>query len=190
MKKFSKKGVLLFASAMALCAFVMPAMASAASWSPVNSHHTLTSSGIGFTAPPNITSNCSSASFTTRVDSAQVLTITSGSFNGCTSSGAGSIGHCNTVSTPTRFPWRATARTTTDIQIHDVLIDITFSGANCLAPTTFTLTGTLRDGAWTGNGAAQRTVVFSNAEGLTSHLTGSGVTVRGSFTGSSLLVLD
>jgi hypothetical protein len=31
MKKFSKKGVLLFAGAMAVCAFAMPSMASAAS---------------------------------------------------------------------------------------------------------------------------------------------------------------
>ena len=32
MKKFSKKGVLLFAGAMAVCAFAMPSMASASSW--------------------------------------------------------------------------------------------------------------------------------------------------------------
>ena len=41
MKKFSKKGVLLFAGAMAVCAFAMPSMASASSWGVVGSHHTL-----------------------------------------------------------------------------------------------------------------------------------------------------
>ena len=49
MKKLSKKGVLLFAGAMAVCAFAMPAMASASSWGVVGTHHTLTSSNLGFT---------------------------------------------------------------------------------------------------------------------------------------------
>ena len=70
MKKFSKKGVLLFAGAMAVCAFVLPAVASAATWGPAPSHHVLDSPNFGFTSAGGagaITSSCTSSSFTANV---------------------------------------------------------------------------------------------------------------------------
>ena len=66
MKKFSKKGVLLFVAAMALCAFAMPSAASAASWARSVST-TLDSPNVGFTGTTptgtTITSQCTSSSF-------------------------------------------------------------------------------------------------------------------------------
>jgi hypothetical protein len=175
MKKLSKKGVLLFAGAMALCAFVLPSVASAASWGVVGTHHTLDTPNIGFTSPlaGGTTSSCTRSSLTTRVASAQNLEITSGSFGGLCTFETVSAGRCTLTAVPTRFPWTATATTTTNLQIHGFHIDarldhIPGAGASCgLNGAEFTVTGTLTGGIWTGN--ASHTMDFSNAEGLVLH---------------------
>jgi hypothetical protein len=184
MKKFSKKGVLLFAGAMAVCAFAMPSMASAASWSVIGSHHTLNSPNIGFVTHTGLSSSCTNSSFTTRVDSAQVLTITTGTFAGCTSSFPAAGADCLTTSQGTGFPWIATAVTTTSIQIHRVHIDIRFEdmpgrAGSCgpLANTNTTLSGTLSGGHWN---PAVREVVWTAGTGLVSSTAGA-VTVGGTF---------
>jgi hypothetical protein len=174
MKKFSKKGVLLFAAAMALCAFVMPSMASAASWGVIGTEHTLTSPDIGFINDgAGVTSMCTNASFTIDVSTAAALEITNGSFTGCTASGA-SIGACTATSTGTNFPWTATAVTTSNIQIHGVNINVFFEGAGCgAAGQTLRITGTLTRGEWNGNGTNQHEVLLTpgatGANGLVSH---------------------
>lgn len=191
MKKFSKKGVLLFAAAMALCAFVLPAAASAASWGVVGTHHTLTSPDVGFTSANGggIVSQCTNSSFTTRVGSAQNLEIISGTFGGtCTATGVG-IGTCISSATGTRFPWTGTATTTTNVQIDRVFIDVVFlqtPSSSCLAPgAALTITGTLTSGSWTGNGANQHEIIYTNAAGLVSHSAAFGnnqpVAARGTF---------
>jgi hypothetical protein len=178
MKKFSKKGVLLFAGAMALCAFMMPSMASASSWGPVPSHHTLDSPNIGFTslsgAVGSITSSCTRSSFTANVSSTANLEITTGTFGGlCTATGPG-IGTCTATATGTKFPWTATAVTTENIQLHGVHIDVFFEnvpglGNSCanVVGQNLTITGTLTTGLWTGN--ASHSLDFNNSEGLVSH---------------------
>jgi hypothetical protein len=176
MKKFSKKGVLLFAGAMAVCAFVLPSIASAASWGPINSHHVLHSPNLGFTntgAVGNLTSQCTNSTFTADVVSAGDLSITASSFGGaCTTSGP-SLGDCTTTATGSRFPWRATAVTTSNIQLHNVFIDVRFEnmpglGNSCaINGATLTITGTLTGGNWTGN--AVHALDLNNAEGLVSH---------------------
>jgi hypothetical protein len=170
MKKFSKKSVLLFMAAMAVCAFAMPSMASAASWGPINSEHTLTSTNIGFTTSA-ITSACADSSFTADVNNiGSVLTVTSANFRRCTSTGP-AIGSCTTTSNGTGFPWRATVPSTTNVQIHNVDIDILFenhpgSTACNIVGVKATLEGTLTNGHWTGN--TTRTVVLNSSPGLTS----------------------
>jgi hypothetical protein len=178
MKKFSKKGVLLFAGAMALCAFMMPSMASASSWGVVGTHHVLDSPNIGFTSLSpslgSITSSCTRSSFTSNVSSTQNLEITTGTFGGlCTAVGPG-IGTCTATPVGTKFPWTATPVTTENIQLHGVHIDIFFEnvpglGNSCLnvAGQNLTITGTLTTGRWTGN--ASHSLDFSNSEGLVSH---------------------
>jgi hypothetical protein len=195
MKKVFKKGALLFAGAMALCAFATPSMASAASWGMVGSHHTLDSPNFGYTqtsAFGQIIAQCTSSSFTTTVANTQNLEITSGRFGGKCTADLTSIGAiCTVTVVGTKFPWTATVPTTRSIQIHDVHIDVRFESApadtSCgtagISGADFTITGTLTGGIWTGNGSGQHAVDFSNAEGLVSHNSSLGnnvpVTVRG-----------
>jgi hypothetical protein len=176
MKKFSKKGVLLFVGALAVCAFAMPSMASAASWGVIGTHHVL-DGPVGFTAAGGLESNCTSNSFTSRVDNAGNLTITTATFGGlCTSSVPALGADCTTTARGTGFPWRATPRTTTLIDLHDVHIDIRFEdmpgrAGSCgpLANTNSTLTGTLTNGHWN---PATRTVSWNGASGLHSSTAG------------------
>jgi hypothetical protein len=156
MKKFSKKGVLLFVGAMALCAFALPSMASASSWGAVGSEHTLDSPNIGFTSHVNqVSSSCSQSQFTADVRSTAALTITSASFTGCTATGP-AIGTCTATSKATNLPWTATAVSTNNIQIHSIHIDVGFenhpgSSTCAAAGVQFTITGTLTGARWTGN---------------------------------------
>jgi hypothetical protein len=179
MKKFSKKGVLLFAAAMALCAFAMPSMASASTWGSVPSEHTLTSTAagpVGFSADAlGTTSDCARTGFTVDVVSSAVVEITSASFVGCTATGpAASVGFCSATSTATGLPWTATAVSTSNIQIHGVNIDVAFenhpgSTACVGAGLTLRITGTLTGAKWTGNGAGQHSIELLGATGLVSH---------------------
>jgi hypothetical protein len=189
MKKFSTRGVLRFAGAMAVCMFALPSAASAASWGPLSSHHTLDSPNLGFTSSflGGTTSQCVQSSFTTRVTSAQNLEITSASFNGCTVSGP-SIGTCTGTLVATRLPWTATAVTTSNLQIHGIHIDGRSEqppGSNLCAAFAVglltTLTGTLTGGNYTSPGRLD----FNNAEGLVTHsVSGNNVplTFRALFT--------
>jgi hypothetical protein len=196
MKKFSKKGVLLFAGAMAVCAFVLPAAASASSWSPIGgADHVLDSPNAGFTstlAGVGATSSCSSSSFTAVVLNAGDLQIRAGVFGGaCTASGA-FIGDCTVTTTPT-FPWTATAVTTSNIQIHGVHVDVTFEdmparpgSCTMVNGAKLTITGTLTGGIYTGPGRLD----FNNAEGLVSHSAlgnNNPLTFRGTFTDTNTL---
>ena len=83
MKK-SFKILLRFATAIMVCAFAMPSMASALSWSPVSTHHTLDSSDFGFISNGlAAASMCSNAQLTADVVSPAVMEITAASFTGC-----------------------------------------------------------------------------------------------------------
>jgi len=171
MKKFSKKGVLLFAAAMALCAFAMPSMASAASWGVIGTEHTL-DGNLGFSNDAsNVQSDCAQVQFTVDVVSAAVIEITTGSFRQCTAGGA--IGSCTATSTPTGFPWTATAVTTSNIQIHGVDIDVSFENhpgslACGAVGASVRITGTLSGGRWTGN-VGTRAIDVAGGTGLVSH---------------------
>jgi hypothetical protein len=187
MKKFSKKGVLLFAAAMALCAFAMPSMASAASWGVVGTEHTLDSPNLGFISDASGTSSqCTRSQFTVNVATALAAEITAASFAGCTVNGP-ATGLCTATSTATGLPWTATAVTTSNIQIHSVDIDVglenhpgsTTCGAAGLS---IRVTGTLTNGEWTGNGANQHEITLTPgtgaraAHGLVTHSAlGNGV---------------
>jgi hypothetical protein len=173
MKKFSKKGVLLFAAAMALCAFAMPSMASAASWGVVGTEHTLDSGNLGFISDGSgISSECSRAQFTLNVATATHLEITGASFTGCT--WVGSIGTCTATSTATSLPWTATAVTTSSVTINRVNINVFLenhpgSAACGAAGLTLRTTGTLVGARWTGNGAGQHALDVNGGTGLVLH---------------------
>jgi hypothetical protein len=190
MKKFSKKGILLFAAAMALCAFAMPSMAGAASWTVVGTEHTLDTGNVGFEGTSavlgTITSQCTSSSFTTTVASSANLEITAATFGGqCTAHGP-AIGTCVADAVAQKLPWTATAVTTSNIQIHGIHINVAFTQttptALCNAVgSVLTITGTVSGGAW--NNAA-RHLTLDNEPGLTSHTAGfppTAVNARGTF---------
>jgi hypothetical protein len=193
MKKFSKKGVLLFAAAMALCAFVMPAMASAASWGVIGSEHTLDSPNVGFTSTTAlgaVISSCTVSSFTANVSSAANLEVTAATFGGHCTATVGASGFCTTTATANNLPWTGTAVTTSDIRLDRVHIRVVFdqsAAGTCPAALVgqgITITGTLGGGAWTGNGANQHEIILDNDEGLSSHSAlgnGTQVTARGTF---------
>ncbi len=178
MKKFAKKGVLLFAGVMAVCAFAMPAMSSAASWGVIGTEHTLDSGNLGFTTTHPIlgaiSSSCGQATFTADVRSAAALTVTGAVLNNCTIQGA-VIGDCTMTSVATTLPWTATGPTTSNVQIHDIRFDMkieTRPGSSLglckggLHSQSLVWTGTLSGGVWN---AAQSSVTYTNAEGVVWH---------------------
>jgi hypothetical protein len=182
MRKFSRKGILLFAGVMALCAFAVPSMASAASWGTIGTLHTLTSTNLSFSAHTAIGvagSSCADSRFIADVRSAAELTITSGTFNNC--AGTGVATGCTVTATGTSFHWGGTGTTLSNVQISGVRVDIRFEtrpagplGSCALENQDVLLTGTLNSGSWI---AAGHEVVYTAATGLTSHSAALGSSV-------------
>jgi hypothetical protein len=178
MKKLSQKSVLLFGAMLAVCAFV-PSLASAASWSPINSAHTLSAPGLSFlahTGPLGAAGwSCAGVSLGTHVANANTLAVTSASFTNCM--GSGGTTNCTVTEVGTGFPWQATATATSNIQIHNVVVDMLFEAtpgnpsACAAAGAKILLTGTLTGGSWR---SATNTAVLTNAQGLTAHYLGLG----------------
>jgi hypothetical protein len=196
MKRLLTRGAMLFLGAVVVCALAMPLMASAASWGTIGTEHTLDSTDFGFTTTiggfGEVSSSCSSSTLTMDVSSASALTATSASFTGCTAIGP-TIGTCTATSTATPNPnldWRVTGVTTSNVQIHGMVVDFTLErapgvrSAPCLTVDGFriTVTGTLSGGQWTGNGASQHEVVFDNDTGFVLHGPSTHpITTRGTF---------
>ena len=175
MKKFSRKSVLLFGVVFAVCAFVVPSMASAASWSVVGTTHQLTSNNFAFTSAVPIDAgwSCATTQFDADVASASTIEITGARFDNC--AGTGSATGCTVTKTGTRFPWTMTAPSTTDIQIHGIHVDVRFETRPpglvtpcALHGIDITLTGTLTGGSWDPSSTgANRRLTLRNAPGLT-----------------------
>jgi hypothetical protein len=176
MKKFSKRSVLLFGAVLAVCAFAVPSLASAASWDGGGTvTHQLASANLGFTieAPQVIGSSCANSEFDSDVVSAATLRITGARFLNCRGTGLGV--NCTVTPTGRNFPWTATAPTTTTIGIDGVHVSVAFEnhpdGTACgVNGLTTTLTGNLTGGSWDPSATgANRRVTFRNAPGTTSH---------------------
>jgi hypothetical protein len=182
MKMFSKRGVLLFGAALMVCAFAVPSMASAASWGVIGSTHVLDSSDLSFlghTTSGTLGEVCADSQFHSDVRNTAILTITSASFKNCM--GTGALGaNCTVTRTSTRFPWSATGASTTNVQIHDVHVDVKYENtpgnptACAVNGAIVTWTGTLNSGSWN---ASTHSVTFTNATGLVATSTSlAGVT--------------
>lgn len=163
LKKLSKKSILLFGAVLALSAFAMPSLASAATWDPPGTTHTLDSPNLSFSSAVG-GSICSLAQFHLVVSAAGVSTITGTNFSGC--SGTGGATGCTTTARGTSFPWTVTPISTTTATIDKVHVDVTFEGAACPLgnPANVTLSGNLGPAAWSN---AAHEVVFANTGGLT-----------------------
>jgi hypothetical protein len=189
MRKSSRKGVLLFAGVIAVCAFAVPSMASASSWGVIGTTHTLTSTNLSFaehTAIGVLGWTCADTRIVADVRSAAELTITSGTFNNC--AGTGVATGCTVTTTGTSFHWGGTGTSLTNVQISGVRIDLRFETrpagplASCaLENQDVLLTGSLNGGSW---GAAGHEVTYTGATGLIAHsaaLGSSVVTLFGTF---------
>lgn len=198
-KMVSKKSALLLGAALALCAFVLPPVASAASWSPVGTTDgRLDSPNLGFSIP--IVSygwGCTASSFSVTVDTAAVSTITGISFANCHSdlNSSNAIHGCTQTAAGTGFPWRMTAPSTTDISIN---VDMNFYFATtpgtpdgCLSTgLNLRLTGPLTASFTPGPAGSRRIDFGSPAGAFTAHFPGLftvPTTVRGTATATGLL---
>ena len=168
-----KKSMLLLGSVLALCAFVLPSVASAASWSPVGTTDGRIDSGnLGFSIAGPSGSSCTASSFTGVVHTASVATITGASFANCHSNLGAGVG-CTTTATGTNFPWRLTPTDTTRIEIHGVDIDVYFEttpgnpGGCAQTGLNLRLTGTLIASFTPG---PPRVFDFNGASGLSAHI--------------------
>jgi hypothetical protein len=188
MERFSKKGALLFAAAMALCTLAMPSPASAGSWSTVGTEHTLDSPNFGFTATTaigTVDSSCPSSQFTADVASTAALAFTSALFGGGCTAVFNGTQVCTATITPTNFPWTATVPTTANIQLHnfrlDQVLDQSPAGTCPVPGLNVTVTGTATNGTWSNN---QREITYTDAPGMVMHSplgNNQPVTFRGTF---------
>jgi hypothetical protein len=141
MIKLSKKSFLPFLSAIAMAAFAMPSMASAANFDGVG-QHTLTATNLGFDAPfLGASSTCTSTVFEVNVATGGAsATVQNATFSGCTGSGT-AAGAADVVGTG--FPWTITRTAAGTFTIDGVDIDATFTGPGL----NVTLEGSI-DGSW------------------------------------------
>jgi hypothetical protein len=177
----STKSLLLLGVAMALCAFALPSVASAASWAPVGtSDGRIASGNLGFSFTPPFAVPmgwvCTASSFNVTVDSAAVATITGVSFADCHGV-LGTFVGCTTTATAINLPWRATPVDTTRIEIHGVNVDVssaTTPGTLNECPNTglnvrWTGTPTV---SFTPGAAGARRFDFNGTTGLSAHYPG------------------
>jgi hypothetical protein len=125
LKVVSRKSLLLLGVVLASCAFVVPSVASAASWFPVGtSLGRLDWNNFGFSMPAiAFGMTCAQSPFSLTVDSAAVATITGANFVNCHGDSGFGLG-CTTTTTGT-FPWRVTVPDTTHVIVH-VDADVSF----------------------------------------------------------------
>jgi hypothetical protein len=177
MRALPTKGALLACSVLAMCAFALPSMAPAASWSPVGTTHVLTSPNLTFTIAGNsLAWSCTTSQFHADVVSASTLRITGAAFRNCSGLPTAMASSCTMTAVGTQFPWTVTAATTSNIEIEGVHIGTRFEGRPGTAGScglqalsftaTDTLTGNINGGGWDPD---TRQMTFVNASGLTGH---------------------
>ncbi|HEX5926570.1 MAG TPA: hypothetical protein VFY45_22260 [Baekduia sp.] len=177
MRTLLTKSVLLLAGVMTVSSFTVPSMASAASWGPLGTEHTLISPDFSVDLPGPLewylNTSCAQTAFTVQVRSSAALAITGATFKGCTSTGF-PYGNCTATLTATNLPWTVTGVTTANIQIHNIRIDQRYAArpdgtGNCtlVGTTSNTVTGTLTGGSWT---SSQHEVKYYYGSGLASNL--------------------
>jgi hypothetical protein len=177
---------LLFSAAMAVCAFVMPSMASGSSWGLIATTHSLDSANLSFAVQSPVGPlgwSCNETRFHVDVLNAAALRVTAATFRSC--GGVGVAAGCTVTNVGTGFSWTITGPTTTNVQIHNVDLHMRFEtspgspGSCVFNGMDSRLTGTLTGGSWD---AGQHEVTFAAATGLTLHSTFLGappVTVTG-----------
>ncbi|HEX5924550.1 MAG TPA: hypothetical protein VFY45_12005 [Baekduia sp.] len=173
MKQLSQRGVLLFGAMLAVCAFVGPSMASAASWNVAGTHQLLSPNfSLAGGAPNFIGASCTQSTFNTTITNGADGAVVGSRFVNCRGTG-GAAFSCTATATGQRFPWTATATATDNIQIQNVHMNVAFealpgtAAAECLVfGLQITLTGTLTGGSWN---PFSREITLAAESGLTAH---------------------
>jgi hypothetical protein len=173
LRKPSRRRLPAFAAALAMCALAIPSAASAASWGPIGTGHTLTTSTLEFTAHPasgaTLGWSCAQADVFVTVQSSSVLTNTTTTLAKCT--GTGTAVHCIATSLATSPPWTVTGPTTSNVTFDNFHMDLMYvnkpgdpTGCTLSGMGIFTLTGVIAGGTWD---AAGHQITYTNATGLT-----------------------
>jgi len=172
MIKTMKKSLVLAAAVAALSAVAVPSMASAATWSPLNTYHALSSpSSLTFNVPGGI--GPYSAGFTcssgpafpalVRTPASSLLEMVSMSTVSCSGTGVVLSG-CNVALTTIPLPvWTVDGTSTTNVKINSVNIELAFSGSCGVGTSTAKVAGTLAGGVWSN---LNRSLAFTNGTGL------------------------
>jgi len=175
MIKTMTKSLALAAAIAAMGAIAIPSMASAATWSPLDTVHTLTSpSSITFNiqgVSSTSTFSCSSGprfSAQVRTPASSLMDMTSTSTLSCTGT-TNSFAPCNVALAMNGLPlWNVDGTSTTNVKVNSVNIEATFTskpGQTCgLAGGVWTITGQLAGGVWSN---LTRSLAFTNGTGLT-----------------------
>ncbi|HEX5922772.1 MAG TPA: hypothetical protein VFY45_03000 [Baekduia sp.] len=169
----SKRHGLFVAAVVALTAWAMAPMASAASWGVVGTTHVLDSPA--FTLDTNLNgfavaaASCAQSRLHVEVQSTAALTVTGASFNNCQASGY--TAGCAVTADAANLPWIVTAPATTNVSVDNTQVNVTFTTTGstfCVFKDSppFIMTGRLGGGTWN---QAQHEITFANQTGLTSH---------------------
>ena len=139
------KKTTLIAAITAMAAFAVPSMASAATWKPLNTNKTLTSTNsakyIAQTTPDNYSFECSNSTLGVhvRTPASSTLDITSASFTGCVDTGQFPCTGTAVTVTATGLPW-----STAGVTFNEHL-QVTY-GVACGGPLTLNVDGAASGG--------------------------------------------
>lgn len=171
MRTLSQKSVLLFGVVLAMCAFVMPSMASAASWTSPGTH-LLSSPNLQFkgligAVDQTLGAICTNTQFDSDVISGAQMNITGARFVNCI--GTGIAAGCTATPSGAKFNWTATPVATDNIVVEGVHVTVIYEQSpqgGCVAPAlglNLTITGTLGGGSWN---SSSRELTLLNETGL------------------------
>ena len=127
------KKTTLIAVITAMAAFAVPSMASAATWKPLNTNKTLTSTSssryIAQTTPDYFSFECSSSTLGVhvRTPASSTLDITSASWTGCVNKGDVPCNGSPITVTATGLPWAATTAAGTNVTFTEHL-QVSYTG--------------------------------------------------------------
>jgi hypothetical protein len=156
--KIIKKLAVLSAAITAMAAFVVPSMASAVVWGPLNSNQSLDSTNVSYAASGGFGGGwtCSSQHLGVhvRTPASSSIDITSASWSGCV--GTGSLSGTTVTIIPTGLPWVGTATSTTAVSF-PVHYQMTYSFTG--GPTA-NVDGTMTAGGWN---AATHTLSYTSS---------------------------
>ena len=175
---------------MALAAFAVPSMASAATWFQPNVNQTLTSSSFSVSIP-GVSSGlaCSGLTFGAKPRFPAASTMDINTLSNFTCTGTGSMAHCSAAVSAAGLPWTAVATSLTAANLNSINLNLVISHTvgdpnACAAGGTYQLTGSLSGGVWNNT---TKSLTFTGATGLSLVVSGLSfpATINGTLVNSA-----